>query len=109
MTAAMESSAGDYEVFNVGTGVPTSVRRVAELLARHLGVAAEPEVVHQFRAGDIRHCYADASKISRVLGFRPSVAFEDGLDDLVAWAREQRPDDGVERATRELAAKSLIQ
>jgi dTDP-L-rhamnose 4-epimerase len=106
---AMESDAGDYEVFNVGTGVPTSVRRVAELLGRHLGVAVEPEIVRQFRAGDIRHCYADVSKIQRLLGYRPSVAFEDGLEDLVSWAREQRPDDAVERATRELAAKALIQ
>jgi dTDP-L-rhamnose 4-epimerase len=106
---AMESSAGDYEVFNVGTGVPTSVQRVAELLAAHLGVDVPTEIVHQFRAGDIRHCYADVGKIGRVLGYRPSVAFEDGLDDLVAWARDQRPEDGVERARQELAAKSLIQ
>ena len=106
---AMESDAGDYEVFNVGTGVPTSVRRVAELLAQHLGVDAAPEIVQQFRAGDIRHCYADVSKIQRLLGYQPSVRFEDGLDDLVVWAREQRPDDGVERATRQLAAKALIQ
>src|SRR3954463_4892459 len=91
---AMESSAGDYEVFNVGMGVPTSVQRVAELLAAHLGVDVQTEIVHQFRAGDIRHCYADVGKITRVLGYRPSVAFEDGLDDLVAWARDQRPEDG---------------
>ena len=106
---AMESSAGDYEVFNVGTGVPMSVRRVAELLARHLGMDVAPEVVQQFRAGDIRHCYADVGKIERVLGYRRSVAFEDGLEDLVAWAREQRPEDGVERARQELEAKCLIQ
>jgi dTDP-L-rhamnose 4-epimerase len=106
---AMESDAGDYEVFNVGTGVPISVRRVAELLAQRLGVDVQPEIVQQFRAGDIRHCYADVGKIQRLLGYRPSVAFEEGLEDLVAWAREQRPDDAVERATRQLAAKALIQ
>jgi dTDP-L-rhamnose 4-epimerase len=106
---AMESSAGDYDVFNVGTGVPTSVRQVADLLARHLGVAIEPEIVNQFRAGDIRHCYADISKIQRVLGYRPRVPFEEGLADLVAWARDQRPVDAVERARRQLAARALIQ
>jgi dTDP-L-rhamnose 4-epimerase len=106
---AMESDAGDFEVFNVGTGVPTSVGRVAELLAGHLGVDVAPEIAQQFRAGDIRHCYADIGKIERLLGYRPSVAFEAGLDDLVSWAREQRPEDGVERARQELAAKALIQ
>jgi dTDP-L-rhamnose 4-epimerase len=106
---AMESSAGDYEVFNVGTGVPTSVRRVAELLAQHLGMDLPPEIAQQFRAGDIRHCYADISKIRRVLGYEPSVPFEEGVGALVEWARDQRPEDGVERARQELAAKSLIQ
>jgi dTDP-L-rhamnose 4-epimerase len=106
---AIESDAGDYQVFNVGTGVATSVRRVADLLAERLKMTAEPEIVHQFRAGDIRHCYADIGKIERALGYRVSVPFEQGLADLVEWAREQEPDDGVERARRELAAKALIQ
>jgi dTDP-L-rhamnose 4-epimerase len=106
---AMESDAGDYDVFNVGTGVATSVRRVADLLAARLRRPCDPEIVHQFRAGDIRHCYADIGKIQRVLGYRVSVPFEEGVADLVEWARDQRPDDGVERARRELAAKALIQ
>jgi dTDP-L-rhamnose 4-epimerase len=107
---AMEQSAGDYAVFNVGTGVPTSVIGVAELLARRLGVDVAPEVAQQFRAGDIRHCYADIGNIRRVLGYAPRVLFaEGGLDDLVRWAREQRPEDAVERARRELEAKCLIQ
>jgi dTDP-L-rhamnose 4-epimerase len=106
---AMESTAGDYEMFNVGTGVPTSVIEVAELLAQHLGLDLRPEIARQFRAGDIRHCYADIGKIQRLLGYQPSVSFAAGLDDLMAWARDQRPEDGVERATRELAAKALIQ
>jgi dTDP-L-rhamnose 4-epimerase len=107
---AMESAAGDYEVFNVGTGVPTSVLEVARLLAQRLGVDIQPEVVQRFRAGDIRHCYADITKIRRVLGYEPRVVFaEGGLDDLVRWARAQRPADGVERARRELEAKCLIQ
>lgn len=106
---AMESDAGDYEVFNVGTGVATSILTVAHLLAQRLGVNIQPEIAQQFRAGDIRHCYADISKIRRVLGYEPRVVFaEGGLDDLVRWAREQRPEDGVERARRELEAKCLI-
>jgi len=107
---AMERSTGDYQVFNVGTGVATSIGEVATLLGRRLGVDVQPEIAHQFRAGDIRHCYADIGSIRRVLGYEPRVIFsEGGLDDLVRWAREQRPDDGVERARRELEAKCLIQ
>ena len=89
---------------------PTSVAGVRRAARRSTWAwICAPEIAQQFRAGDIRHCYADIGKIQRLLGYQPSISFTDGLDDLVAWARDQRPDDGVERATRELAAKALIQ
>jgi dTDP-L-rhamnose 4-epimerase len=48
-----------------------------------------PEVTGQFRAGDIRHCYADISKIENALGYEPRVKFEDGVRELVSWVSEQ--------------------
>ncbi len=106
---AMEQPAADYEVFNVGTGMPTSVRQLAELLAQELGVHVQPEVTGKFRAGDIRHCIADATKIKRLMGFEPSVWFEQGLADLVGWVREEgKASDRVTAATRELASRGLV-
>ncbi|MBI3324807.1 MAG: NAD-dependent epimerase/dehydratase family protein [Candidatus Omnitrophica bacterium] len=95
-----------YQAFNVGTGRATSIADVARMLAELYGVKVEPEIVRKFRAGDIRHCYADISRI-RKLGFEPSVRLEDGLRELVAWGRQAEAVDRVEQATQELAVRGL--
>jgi dTDP-L-rhamnose 4-epimerase len=106
---AMDNAAADYQVLNVGTGRPISILHVAEVLARELGFEAAPDVVRQFRAGDIRHCYADITRISQLLGYVPRHTFEDGVHELVTWVAAQRgqgtqaPD-----AHAQLAAHGLI-
>ena len=67
----------------------------------------DPELVGQYREGDIRHCIADIS-LARGAGFTPGVAVTDGLADLVDWAREQHAVDDVARATSELADRGLV-
>jgi len=103
----LEKDGGEFEVFNVGTGRPLTVLDVAHTLAHGLGVDIIPEIVGQFRAGDIRHCYADISKIQARLGFQPRIHFEDGMADLIAWVREQASVDLVEQARRELERRGL--
>jgi dTDP-L-rhamnose 4-epimerase len=98
----------NYEVFNVGTGQAVSIARIGRLLAELYEVPVEPHVTLKFRAGDIRHCYADISKL-RALGFRPSITLEEGLRELVAWGREVVAEDRVEQATQELQARGLTQ
>ncbi len=106
---AMDRPEADYQVFNIGTGVPTSVAQVARLLSLHLtGGEIEPRVLNQFRAGDIRHCYADVTKARQLLGYEPRVPLEEGLGDLLAWVREQTALDHFERAEKELEVKSLV-
>ena len=106
---AMDRTEADYQVFNVGTGVPTSVAQVARLLSLHLTDGEiEPRVLNQFRSGDIRHCYADITKAQNLLGFEPLVPLEEGLGDLLAWVREQTALDRFERAEKELEVKSLV-
>jgi dTDP-L-rhamnose 4-epimerase len=97
-----------YEVLNVGTGRPVSVLEVARLLARHLRRSEEPLVVGKFREGDIRHCYADATKVREILGFNPRVPFEEGVGDLCQWARGEQPTDKTDQALAELALRGLV-
>jgi dTDP-L-rhamnose 4-epimerase len=104
---ALEKDAADGRIYNVGTGRATSVLKVAETLAELLDFGDPPEVLGKYRAGDIRHCVADISRISRELGYRPKVEFADGLRELLAWLRTQSAADGVEAASRELAARGL--
>jgi dTDP-L-rhamnose 4-epimerase len=95
-------------MFNIGTGRFTSVKQIAEILEKGLGKNIRPELVGKFREGDIRHCVADISKARSLLGFEPKVALEDGLENLLAWVREQDADDRVSAATDELAAHNLV-
>jgi len=105
---AMESDAADFQVINVGTGVATSVGRVAQLLANGLGVPTQPITVGRFREGDIRHCFADISRARQLLGYEPTVSLESGIPQLLEWAREQTPVDGVEHAADELQSFGLV-
>ena len=104
----MKESCADYEVFNVGTGVGVSIARIGQLLAQFYQVPVEPEMTLKFRAGDIRHCVADISKL-RAIGFTPSIILEQGLRELVEWGRAVQAEDRVEQAAQELQARGLTQ
>ncbi len=106
---AMESEKADYNVFNVGSGKPSTVKEVAGLLAEISGLGhIKPEVTCRLRKGDVRHCYADISKISRVLGYSPRVCLKEGLRRLSEWSREKKADDRFEEASRELEDRKLV-
>ncbi|MFW6331288.1 MAG: NAD-dependent epimerase/dehydratase family protein [Gemmatimonadota bacterium] len=86
-----ESPAAVGEVLNVASGQPVTIVGVARQLAALLGVDAEPEVTGRYRVGDIRHCTADIGRARRLLGYEPEVTLEEGLQELLAWLRAQRP------------------
>lgn len=111
---ALESAEAEGEAINIGTGVATSVGQVARMLLDRLhpdragDPALQPQVTGKFRAGDIRHCFADIGKARRLLGYEPTVAYADGLADLIAWVRSQSAEDRAEQAYRELASRRLV-
>jgi dTDP-L-rhamnose 4-epimerase len=83
------------------------VIEVARVIARGLGKEIEPEIVNEYRAGDIRHCYADTRRAEDLLGFQAEVGFEDGMRDLLAWLETQEATDQVDAAYRALAERKL--
>jgi dTDP-L-rhamnose 4-epimerase len=106
---ALESMSVAGEVFNVGSGEMRTILSIA----RDLAEATErgkikPHIVGKFRAGDIRHCFADIGKIKARLGFSPKVAFSEGLGELAEWLSGQVAEDRVERATDELKSRGLV-
>ncbi len=104
----MNEARANYQALNVGTGEPTSIGQIGRRLAVHYGVALEPQITRKYRAGDIRHCYADIAKL-RALGFAPSVTLDEGMKALVAWGQRVSAEDRVEGAARELEARGLTQ
>jgi dTDP-L-rhamnose 4-epimerase len=106
--AALETGGADYRAVNLGTGVSSTVIDVATELARGLGKEhLQPEIVNKFRAGDIRHCVADISLARETLGFRPKVAFADGMQELLGWVATQQATDSVDAAAGQLEAAGL--
>jgi dTDP-L-rhamnose 4-epimerase len=105
---ALRCEATGGRIYNVGTGRPTSVRQIAELLAERLGVDLTPEITGKFRAGDIRHCYADIERARMELGYEPRIKLEDGIDEVIAFVREATAVDRVAQATDELARRGLM-
>lgn len=105
---AIRKPDADYQALNVGTGRATAVNDVAVVLAKSLGRAIQPKILKTFRAGDIRHCAADITKITDRLGYRPQVSFEEGMARLTAWLCSQKPKDRTARAASQLTVRGLV-
>lgn len=97
-----------HQVFNIGSGASHNVLEVLEKLAQLLQCDnIKPAITRNYRAGDIRHCFADITAAQEVLGYRPKVTFEDGLTELAEWLRGQIPDDFAPIAHAELSSRGL--
>jgi dTDP-L-rhamnose 4-epimerase len=106
---ALEAEHGFGESYNVGSGESRSILSVAADLARVMErPGLDPQVTGKYRAGDIRHCFADIDKSRAALRFVPKVRFEAGLAELAEWLADQAAEDGVERATAELESRGLV-
>jgi len=104
---AMENEKADYQVFNVGAGRPLTILNIAESLIKNLGSSVDMNIVKKYRVGDIRHCYADISKIRNQLGFQSQVKFEEGIPDLIEWVQGEEARDQFEKSRRALEEKGL--
>ncbi|MFN2451098.1 MAG: NAD-dependent epimerase/dehydratase family protein [Candidatus Dormibacteria bacterium] len=106
---AAESTAAVGHAINVGTGASLTITELALTLARHLGRAdQEPELSGAYRAGDIRHCWADLGLARRLLGFEAIADRDVELHRLAEWVTTQRPADRTDEATAELRSRGLI-
>lgn len=104
----LESRSMDWEVYNVGSGQPVSVLTVAETLRSAYGSNVGITVTGNYRLGDIRHNFADLSKISSKLGFSPSVNFHEGIRRFADWVNGQRiAADNSDASLNEMKARNL--
>ena len=106
---AMNKKEADYNVFNVGTGKPRTILEIAREIISLYRKTIKPKIVNKFRSGDIKHCYADISKISKRLGFSPKVSFREGMQKLIAWSKTENAKDLTQMAQLELRKRGLAQ
>ena len=107
LVLALESSKADYETLNIGSGVATPIKDIAETLARELGRPGLVEVTGNSRVNDTRHCFADIKKAKRLLGWKPKVKLNDGLHELVRWGEREKSEDKFSLAQKELSKRGI--
>jgi len=77
---------------------------------RYFGAPVPVQVTGAFRIGDIRHNFADLTRIAQLTGFAPKWPFADGLREFLSWAEGFPPADaGFERSLAELKTRGLMQ
>lgn len=106
---AINNEEANGQVFNVGTGVPTTVLEVAELLKKKYKSNININVTGENMKGDIRHNFADISKIKKI-GFEPKVSFEKGIENFTNWVNSQGGLDynGYENSLDDFRKKGLL-
>ncbi len=104
----LEKEVANGQVYNVGTGVNIDVITVATTLCRKYGKQVDLNVSGNYRLGDIRHNYADISKIQKELGFKPIWDFESGIETFTNWVDFQAiQEDRYEESILEMKKKGL--
>jgi UDP-glucose 4-epimerase len=86
---ALQSDVHD-DVFNVASGVETSLNELAAALLRVMGSSLTPEYGPERKVNPVSRRLADTTKAERLLGFRAEVGLDEGLARLVEWWRARR-------------------
>lgn len=76
-----------HEIFNVANGKDNTVLELVNLLNKIIGKNIQPKFL-PVRIGDVFRTSADISKISKILGFKPKVGFEEGLKITVDYFKK---------------------
>ena len=106
--AAMDAPEAPGRAFNVATGRRVEIGELAQRLCELLAPELEPEITGEFRAGDIRHCFADATLARDLLGFEARTRIEDGLPELVEWVARQSAGESGDAALEALRRAGLV-
>src|SRR5271169_6521494 len=73
------------EVFNVGTGIQTSLKELCDLLLQLTGSSLRPEHSEARSVANVQTRRAGVEKAARLLGFRANVSLREGLQELIRW------------------------
>lgn len=104
----LEREEANGEVFNVGTGVAIDVVTVANTLIENYGIDTPTTITGNYRLGDIRHNYADLTKIKSKLGFEPKVDFKEGIKQFTNWVNTQEvKEDNYEKSIAEMKERGM--
>jgi dTDP-L-rhamnose 4-epimerase len=105
---AIDQAGADGKAINIGSGNPVTIREIALELGRALGVQVAAEITGKYRAGDVRHCFADITAATQLLGYAPRASLQQGMDELGSWLESQQAEDKVGQALEQLNVHGLV-
>lgn len=97
------------EILNVGSGINTSVIDIAKLLYSYYNKEENYFISGNYRLGDIRHNYANISKLKSILNFQPNISINEGLKYFAKWVLTQNIiENNYENSILEMKNKGLL-
>lgn len=106
---AMENTNINYEIFNVGRGVPVSILNVANTLITFAAKQKQsPLLTYKYRLFDVRHIFANIDKIKKIFKFKPKYSFDQIIQDIITFAKKEKTEDKLILANKELQKRGLI-
>jgi dTDP-L-rhamnose 4-epimerase len=107
--AGMDAPLAPGRVMNVATGRRVTIAQLAGMLAQALGRDdLRPDITGEFRAGDIRHCFADTALAEELLGFSARRSLADGLPELAEWVARKAVRERGDEALAGLRGAGLV-
>ena len=86
VTASPSSSRAPFRICNIGHSEPVELLYFIELLELVLGREAQKTLL-PMQPGDVENTYADMSHLEALVGYRPQVSIEEGVERFVSWYR----------------------
>jgi UDP-glucuronate 4-epimerase len=77
-----------YEILNLGSNHPITLLEMVHTIEKCLGKKAIINFL-PMQPGDVNATYADISKAKKLLGYSPSVSFEQGVHNFLEWEQKQ--------------------
>ena len=82
---ALDTDFEGQHILNLGSGEQINIYNIAIELSKILQFNVKPTISNKFRSGDIRNCFADITKIKKVIGWKPQYSMNEGMKRLLSW------------------------
>ena len=83
-TGSAAQSSAPYRIYNIGNGNPVKLTDFIESLESSLGIKAKQNLMGM-QEGDVYQTYADVHDLFDVIGYKPNMGVEQGVDNFVQW------------------------
>lgn len=106
---SLEMDTANNQTINIGTGIATTVKSVAENLVEEYQKDVTVSVTGNFRIGDIRHNFADIYLMKNLLHYEPKVSFSQGMQAFTQWVLKQPVlENDFEASLQEMKQKGFL-